>query len=347
MTRSVGDTSSSSKKKSGGSSCTDCTPPTLGVNSDGKRMVDGGFAYQGIAVDASNYFTPFPLLGVQIGPQYTTSLKIYENSGPDAVKHVGLAFGIEKGKFFGSGSDGAIIELDRTFHGGEFALSITDPGNVLEDDLVSFEAYKVPCLDAEPADAQTCLMVDIHHSFRESLQHKMIGTYVWDFHRNGWQNYFNHGIHIRGESMNPADTVEVIHDRKVLTLTVQDILGTVATDEYGNTWNYDDTHSSWKTEQVAVHQHDEYVPMNGLDRNDFRWNSYRDGQELLAQHVLENGVMYGKQIANPDFHDLEGGTHTIVIEITDRSDDAQLQERMLLEQKRAEEMLDKEYWTQN
>ena len=333
-------TSSSTPQKKNGSSCTDCTPPTLGLNKDGERMVDNGFSFQGIPVDSQYYFTPFPLLGVQTGAEYVTTLKIYENHGPHAVQHVGLAFGLDKNKIFGDSE--VIIELDRVFQGEEFTVSTIDPNHILEDN-VRADTTNGPCLEIEDETAQTCLIVDIYHTFREPLPYKMIGTYIWDFHKNGWQNYFNHGIQIMGESLNPADTINIRHDRESLILTIQDVYGNTATDEYGNTWFYDKQYSSWKMEYVPSQMtHDVDVPMQGLERTDSRYELYKQGQEMLAQHVLDTTILYGKQIANPDY-DREDNYKTIIIEIMDRENDPVLQDNLILEQKRAQETFEKEY----
>ena len=281
------------------SSCTDCKPPTLGLDNTGyQRMVDKGFSYQGHSVDALIHHTPFPLLGIQVGTEYTATLKIFENgNGPMDITHAGIAFGLAKEEHFGNGR--AIIEIDRDVPGGEFVLSVTDPGNVMEN--VHVDTRTGPCLETENDDSQRCLIVDIHHTFREPLEHKKIGTYVWDKYRNGLQNYFNHGIHISGESKNPAKTTDVIHDSKKVTLTMLDIKHTMASDEDGNLWTFDETYNSWTTGYVPVHVQDEDVPLHGLGRTDTRYEEYKDKQALRAQHVLESQIMNGKSIANDEF----------------------------------------------
>jgi len=66
----------------GGGSCgVDCTEPTLGVNSDGTRLVDNGFSYNGQSIDVDYYFTPYPLVTVNVGKQNVAEFKIYENRG--------------------------------------------------------------------------------------------------------------------------------------------------------------------------------------------------------------------------------------------------------------------------
>ena len=298
-------------------------------------------------VDAQYYFTPFPLLGVQVGHEYVTTLKIYENHGPDAIQHVGLAFGLDKQQVFGTSE--VIIELDRIFHGEEFTISVTDPHNILEDN-VSAETRYGPCLEIEDETADACLIVDIHHTFREPLPYKMIGTYIWDFHKNGWQNYFNHGIQIMGESLNPPKTITLTENHEQFVLTLQNIEGTTALDQHGNTWIYDGTYSSWKQESITnIQKHDTEVSSHGLDRNDSRFEIYKDGQALLAQHVLDYYIMDGKQITSLCHADMNHEsckeTHFYLTPYNarvDRADNLELQKSLLIEQQRAQEIIDKE-----
>ena len=332
--------STAEKKKNGSSSCSDCIPPTLGVDKDGKRMVDNGFSFEGHAVDVRHFFTPYPLIGAQVGHEFSTTLKIYENQGPDRIKHVGLAFGLAKGEIFGDSR--AMIELDRELHGEEFAVSVHDPENTLEN--VYAETKKGACMDDEDQESsQRCLIVTIHHTFRESMESNMVSTYVWDFHLNGLQNYYNHGIHVMGESLNPPEEYDGYHKGQMYHLV--ETGKTTATDQDGNTWSL--IRDQWEMDYIPTKKIDDGVTMHGFARENVRFETYKAGQILLAENTLHNQVLRGEDIVNDGFYDkdnydtihITGGMH--------RSEDPVLQADILREQQRAQETFEREYWKQS
>ena len=185
------------------SSCDDCTPPTLGLNDNAKRLVTGGFSYNGRMLDVEYYYTPMPIQRVNVGDENVVTLKIYENNGPRAIRHAGIAFGLTDGQHFAESR--ASIGVDRSFE-GELELTLDDPDNVIDNTSMRIEAFTSPCMVG--AD-YLCLVVSIYHTFREPLEFTDISTVVWDDRRNAWQNFFNHGVEILGESLNPERGIPV------------------------------------------------------------------------------------------------------------------------------------------
>ena len=74
----------------------DRTAPTLGVSSSEYRLVSNGFTYNGYPVDVERFFTPYPLITVNVGETNKAEFKIYDNQGPEYIKHFSFAFGLEK-----------------------------------------------------------------------------------------------------------------------------------------------------------------------------------------------------------------------------------------------------------
>lgn len=70
----------------------------------------------------------------------------------------------------------------------------------------------------------------------------MVGTLVWDFDGNSWQNYYNHGIHIVGGSLNPPKTDLVYFGMCGMSDTYElvrvDKLNDLWQDEFGNIYQY-------------------------------------------------------------------------------------------------------------
>ena len=103
-------------------------PPTLGLDQNQKRIVDGGFSFNDNPIDVLQYYTPYPLITTPVGQNNTIKLKIYEEKGLDNIAHVGLSYGLGKGEIFNEGR--ATIEYDKTFDGIE-SVTLFDPKHVL------------------------------------------------------------------------------------------------------------------------------------------------------------------------------------------------------------------------
>ena len=109
-------------------------------------------------------------------------------------------------------------------------VTLDDPENVLDKiKVTTSEGY---CSE----ESQTkCLIVKVTHTFRAPLDFNILGTAVWDDKRNAWQNYFNHGIEVVGESLNPAKEYDGINKGQIYHLT--ETGKTTAVDEFDNSWS--------------------------------------------------------------------------------------------------------------
>jgi len=302
---------------SGGGGCdADCQSPTLGIDKKLNRIVENGFTYNGNPVNAELYFTSYPLIKTTTGIYNTAKLKIYDNGGPDNIRHVELAFGLAKGKTINERQ--ASIFWDKHFDGTEF-VTVKSPNNAI--DSVKIESKIESCR----TDSQDqCLVLIIHHRFRTPLDFDIVGTNVWDERRNAWQNYFNHGIHVKGKSFNSPEQHFGIHNGNLIKITQLD--KKTAIDDEGNIWIYD---KSWKINFAPKGKVDDGVTSLGFDRNNARFNTYKMGQELLAQHVLDSMI---RGSINNDSVDLPKTHH---YEFLKRSEDLELQKRIDFSQQKA------------
>lgn len=303
-----------------GNGCrSDCTPPTLGMGSNG-RVVYGGFSYNGNTVDVESFFTPMDLIRVQVGKENVAVLKIYDDKGPQNIQHAALAFGLGKGQSIDNSK--AIIYLDRTFDGTNVVTKY-DPENALDNVRVTTEIQN------------GLLIVTIYHTFRAPLDFNMVATNVWDFSRNGWQNYYNHGIEITGESMNPPKQIQVLDEKgypHTITLTGKD----TAIDTDGNTWTFD---KFWIREYIPIHDEDS-ATLHGIDRNNSMYQVYKNGQALLAQEMMKQ-ILGGKLVQNEGFgiNDEKPTVHKYV----KRANDPELQKALIDEKIRASKLLEQLY----
>ncbi len=260
----------------GGSGCGfDCEPPTLGVNDYGKRVVDNGFTYNGNPIDVEYYFTPYPLMTVNVADENVAEFKIYDNLGPDNIKHFELAFGLGKGGSISQNQ--AIIKWDKQMIGE--VTNVVDPDNILEN--VRVDTTKGKC--KADSDRNDCLIVTVAHTFRGVPDFNIVGTQVWDERVNSWQNFYNHGIEVIGESLNPTKEIVVLdHDGIRHTLSLLD--KTTGIDENGTEWNL--INGFWQYEQPYSGKIVDELTSRWYDRNHAIFATYKQGQALLAEQTL-------------------------------------------------------------
>ena len=129
-----------------------------------------------------------------------------------------------------------------------------------------------------------CLEVTFDHIFRESLEYNMVATNIWDFQRNGWQNYFNHGIQIEGDSMNPPEQYSGIYKGHIYHLT--ETGKNTAVDDDANTWTFDKT---WNRDYIKPVNVDNNIlnqdKINAIQQLGF---SYSDGQKIFGFERIDH-----------------------------------------------------------
>jgi len=316
----------------GGGGCSgDCNPPTLGLSKNMNRIVSDGFSYNQNPIDVEFFYTPYPLITVNVGQVNEASLKIYDDGGAENIKHVGLAFGLSSGQSFSQSK--ATINLDRTNDGKE-TTSVYDPVHVFDN--VQISTSIVPC--SHTLSAQ-CLEVKIQHMFREPLNFNMVGTVVTDFQKNSWQNYYNHGIEIEGDSLNPAKTKLVafgeVKMRGLYELTQVDKKKELWVDQFGNVYENKGNDRFDKIFSVTEKISYDKIKQNGCDRQCNWFGAYKLHQELLAEKTLEK-ILAGRIIAGEPPEESFSYTYHMI----SRAEDVELQKSILVEQQRAEKLFE-------
>jgi hypothetical protein len=230
-----------STKKSGGG-CGDCTPPTLGFNDGNIRIVDNGFSYNGKYIQVEKWHTPYPLITAQVGEMNTVEIIIYENGGINNMKLV--QFGLGATEIGESLNDlEVLIEVwletfGSTDEMGIDEIVINDKDNLIENSTVVAAADVVKCTAA--AENEVCIKVTLQYSYRESTINNVMLVNVVDKPRNTQSFFFNEGIQVLGESLNPSPTY-IINNKQTsqqtenltLTLTRTDKVNHIWTDESG------------------------------------------------------------------------------------------------------------------
>jgi len=327
-----------STSDSSGGGCSNCMPPTLGINKNYLRIVNNGFSYNDNPIDVELYYTPYPLVTVNVGQENKVVLKVYEDSGTQNIEHIGIGFGLGEGASFSESK--ATINIDRT-RDGQNLISTFDPEDVFENIRVFSETGK--CNESSQTQ---CMIFTIFHTFREPLEFNMVATYVWDFKGNSWQNYYNHGIHIVGDSLNPPKTKSVAfgtHDmRGLFTLTQIDKFEDKWIDEFGNIYKHKGNDRFDKISSIPKKVVYDRISMHGCDRSCNWFESYKLHHELLAKIELETMLM-GKEIANEQKGFIASAPYTGI----SRSEDIDLQNKIVDEIKKATKLFEESFDIKN
>lgn len=318
-------TAAASSNNGGGSGCDgDCEEPTLGVDSVGKRHVTNGFTYNGNSVDVERFFTPYPLITANVGQTNKAEFKIYENQGPENIKHFSFAFGLGKDQIISESK--AMIELDIDHEGTE-TVTVTDPENALEN--VKVETSIVSCSDNSFTE---CLGVTIYHKFRAPLDFNIVATDIWDFKRSSWQNYYNHGIEVVGKSLNPSNEYDGISAGQIYRLT--ETSKTTAIDEFGNSWSL--KYDVWAMDYIPNEKIIDGIAMNGYTRENSQFDIYKYGQYLLAENKLGEMCSECSDEAYAEINDIFAYDYPIAI---NSLDNPEIQKKMIVESEKAQGIL--------
>ena len=312
----------SAESPSGGSGCNgDCEEPTLGVLPNGQRIVDDGFTYNGHSVDVERFFTPYPLITAQVGKQNTAVFKIYENRGPDNIAHFDFAFGLGKDQIISDSK--AMIEVDFARDRTQ-TVNIIDPENALDN--VSVTTDIVVC----NGGSIQCLEITIKHTFREPLDFNIVGTNVWDYSRQSWQNYYNHGIEVVGTSMNPAKQHDGVNQGHIYHLT--ETSKTTAVDEFGDSWTFQ--YGIWMKDYIKqdrVQDKDTLV----FDRMHSDFAEYRE-------HLSNNAFLQLSEtcpLCIEQYADFEDSTSLEYGNKINKLSDPEIQMLMVVEEQKAQEIM--------
>ena len=240
--KSISDIIADEVKRSGNGGCGDCVPPTLGLNDDNKRLVDNGFAYNGNFINVDRWHTPYPLINATVGEMNTVEILVYENGGINNMKLVQFGLGAtEIGEPLNELE--VLIEVWLETFGsvdeiGVKEIVIVDKDNLIENSTVVAVADVVKCT----ADSlnEVCIKVTLQYSYREPTINNVMLVNVVDTPRNTQTFYFNEGIQVLGESLNPAPTYITNNkqtsqqtENLTLTLTRTDKVNHIWMDEFG------------------------------------------------------------------------------------------------------------------
>ena len=254
-----------SKKRNNGG-CADCTPPTIGLDKDNKRVVDNGFSYNGNSIQVEKWYTPYPLINATVGEMNSVEIKVFENSGINNMDIIQFGLGAKE-----IGEPLSELEVLIEVHLEIFGIIedidiakivIIDKDNLIENETVVSAASVVKC---QASDIENrCVQVNLDYSYREATLNNVIVVSVIDKKHNEQSFYFNNGIKVIGESMNPVPYV-VISNKKSAQQTEDRTLVLFRTDKVNHIWT-DGMGIQYK--QISENTFDRITPIEPQTCND-------------------------------------------------------------------------------
>ncbi len=273
----------SEEETTGKGGCSNCEPPTLGLNKSGdRRMVDGGFTCNRQTVDVEHYYTNFPLITNVVGQALQCTFIIYEDTHADNVRHFEFAVGKRAGDSM-SEEQGKIV-WEQDFKGVE---------TVYYDNYMFRNVYVISslakCLDTSLT--ATCLKLELSATPKMPLVEDIIvKTNVWDERRNAKQNFYNDGIDFVGNSENPLPSFNVVDGRNGITqiYTTDPTLENLDTaiDKYGNIWTL--TNNIWQKDYISPDMSCNVSSYIGYDRTCPEFALMVQGQALIGTQYFNS-----------------------------------------------------------
>jgi len=176
-----------------GDSCSNCQNPSIGITSDGRRVVEGGITVNGQMSNANFYFTPFPLVQADINEQITMLFVIWDDKS-DNIAHVELGLG--KGKTGESFQKESSMIWNR--HVMTKIETVTYDEEFFKDVSMSMEG-KAPC--TSQSTDQKCDLFKVQFTPIKAIVGDVVfGISIWDDRRNAMTTFFNEGLQIGTEA---------------------------------------------------------------------------------------------------------------------------------------------------
>ena len=317
------------------------TRPTFGLDHNTRaQLVENGFTLNGESYMVThNYHTPMPMQYVDVGETNEFVAKVYVERDLSVMKFL---FGIPE---IGMASDAEAYIMVRLSHDGTIKdITVSNSDNLIIDpDSVSITLPKmVRCTESDTAERCTQLTASV--KFNESPKAEIFALEAVDSERWTQTTYFNDGVEIQGESLNPP-TVEYITDKYGNThaLIIKEVVNGKRIDENGRLWILVD--GTWEPYTGRYDQiHPEVREQSGtpsvITRTWDYFTTYKNGQALLAEEKL-NQILGGKQIHTnwEKLTYIENGLYNG----TNRADEKELQLNMENEALKAAQFLEQLY----
>jgi len=165
--------------------CSVCNPPTLGIDGSGKRLVSGGLSINENIFDVELFKQEINSQIVKTGEPVEITLKMYDTSGYDEIKHVEINLGRYDVSISGMlvEQHPVTIEWNKEFDGKTTEM-VMDKDELIKD-------VSIQVLDNSPIVGIKFIFTPV-----EEFDASTIVTKIWDMKRNFNVNYFYNALEI-------------------------------------------------------------------------------------------------------------------------------------------------------
>jgi len=180
-------------KNDGNGGCPDCTPPTVGVDNNGNRLVDFGAVLNGEKFQLGNFKTHTPMMFTEIGQENHLAIKMYENHGSYNIDF--LQFGLVKEIGDSMNIFEPRIEIDLANTSNDIHNPLLEGIKIFDKQGIIENAFVRPSLvDCMEGFTHECLQLDIYWTFAKVPENKVIAFGGWDNGKSPFVHYLNDGI---------------------------------------------------------------------------------------------------------------------------------------------------------
>jgi len=266
----------------------------------------------------------------------------WDDLGPVGIKLVQFGLGVPE---VGSSLNHAevIIEVWLDNDSKVEDIVITDSNNLIENSSVNASTNIVQCREGSN---EQCVKLSMNHMYREAPIYNIMSVEVMDVKRHVQATTFNDGVEVLGESMNPADLMNIIpvttqnypQRSGLVELTQIDRSAQLWIDPYGYVWYGDESKMTLLSTIPIIRLQDSESPFSGYnDRYNSNFVMYKELQIVKAQEIFDNMVLY-KEIQGDDLTNYVA--RTIYSTSTERVDDTELQNNLMIESEKAQKIME-------
>ena len=163
----------------------ECQPPSLGLDLEKlRRHVNNGFGINDQFYDVEYFFQTIPTQNVTVGDTVKVRLTVFENTGYQYLRYVGLSIVVDEPLIRG----GMMVEEYKS----TIAWIKKFDGTKSIDVDDSYELFDIINVTDSVENNRTIL----NYEFRVTnpIESKTIAVKMWDSHRNVWSNHFYEAI---------------------------------------------------------------------------------------------------------------------------------------------------------
>ena len=172
---------------SGGGGCGgDCVPPTLGIGSEGNLLIENGFTLNGKSYQVELSEQTVPTQFIRANEPVEITLRVYENSGPKSLEHVGIVLGNEY-----------VFETSVWMQLPNVEISWDQTFDGIQTVEIENNDYLVTDVDVKTQVDGDVTILKFQFTPTEAFDTSHIMVKMWDQNRSYWVNNFHDGLEIK------------------------------------------------------------------------------------------------------------------------------------------------------